>query len=79
VNANTDGDYTIGEVREMWKTNPASLLPLIGLETNVTKEGIERYEKTGQALVERRTGVDQSVISTYLSYFKVSKELQKAL
>jgi hypothetical protein len=57
-------DYTVPQVKRMWKRSPRKLLTLITLGDNSG-----RSQKSGQAELAHRIGIPQTTISYLLAYF----------
>lgn len=74
ANINTEGDYTIEDIKEMYKSDYKLLTNLLATRT-VWKQ-TER-QKGGQAELSDRIGVPQPTITGYMSFFRVGKKLQK--
>jgi hypothetical protein len=75
VNINTSGNYTIGQIKEMYEKNYGHLVAVLDAQ----KGGINGTKPQGQSALARVIGVSQGSVGDYMDFFKVSKELQQAL
>lgn len=71
----SERDYTIPEIKRMWKKNPMHLASLLDAQTG----GDGGTKNQGQAELARRIGVAQTTISYYLDYFDTENTPEEAL
>jgi len=76
VNINTNENYSISDVKQIYDQDSKQLLGLIAASSERDKQG--RQKRMGQSLLARRIGISQSQVSQYLSWFKVGFEMQEA-
>lgn len=72
ANINEDANYTIDDIKEMYKNDYDNLLDIIGLEA---KGG--RGLLSGQAQLSRTIGISQPTISQYMNFFDMREEIRK--
>jgi len=76
VNINTNEDYAVSDVKQIYDRSPKQLLGLIVARSERDERG--RQKRMGQSLLARKIGISQASVSHFLSWFKVGFEMQEA-